>query len=283
MSLKSNTSKDSLNKNLSFLRYPGGKQKHLSYFHELLPISTNIMGNYVEPFVGGGAVFFYVNPKKAILADKNRELINLYRGIKDFPADVWQFYINFPATKTGYYEIRDSPSKNKSLPFHAARTLFLNRTCFKGMWRHNSQGKFNVGYGGQERRWVLNKEDLFEVSKRLTNAVLKCSDFEKIIDSCDAGDFIFLDPPYKPGEKEQTNKHYCAGKFTYEDQQRLAQVLDCATHRGVKWLMTNSCNTEIMEMYEEYNYVFLQRGTSGIPGTLIDNPGEVVIHNLGEG
>ena len=283
MSIEIIISMDNKLNNVSFLRYPGGKQRHLYFFNELLPKSKSIKGNYVEPFVGGGSVFFYMNPNGAILSDKNLELIDLYKGIKEFPDEVWQYYCSFPTTKKAYYQIRDFPTQNIPLSLRAARTLYLNRTCFKGMWRHNSQGKFNVGYGGQDRRWVITQEDLKEISSRLSNVVLKCYDFEKIINSCNRGDFLFLDPPYRPGEKEQIYSHYVSGKFTFNDQKRLARSLRKASNKGVKWLMTNSSNDEIKRMYDGYSCIPLQRGTSGTPGIMTSNPGEIIIHNLTEG
>lgn len=136
----------------NFLRYPGGKQRILNHLIPHLPLPESIKGRFVEPFVGGGAVFFALNPKRALLADINSELIDLYRGLRRYPVKVWEIFQAFPPTKKAYYEIRDSDVDGLDLASRAARTLYLNRTCFKGMWRHNSNGQFNVGYGGQDRR-----------------------------------------------------------------------------------------------------------------------------------
>jgi DNA adenine methylase len=185
-------------KAFSFLRYPGGKQRHLQGFAHLLPNRQQIHRNYVEPFVGGGAVFFSISPNQAILSDINKELIDLYRGVRRFPNKVWEIFNKFEVTRDEYYQVRSWNLENLDLSIRAARLLYLNRTCFKGMWRHNASGVFNVGYGGQDRRWVIHKEDLKTVSNRLKNAKLKHSDFEQVIDNCEEGDFIFLDPPYRP-------------------------------------------------------------------------------------
>ena len=103
-------------------------------------------------------------------------------------------------------------------------TLYLNRTCFKGMWRHASNGKFNVGYGGEDRRWVITHQNIIELSKLLNKIKLKISDFEIILDNVENGDFIFLDPPYKPGKKELNESHYTYSKFTFNDQIRLSKT-----------------------------------------------------------
>jgi DNA adenine methylase len=142
---------------MRFLRYPGGKGKMLNYLINYLPTSNDIIGSYIEPFVGGGSVFLHIKPKKAKIADLNTELINLYKGIKRYPHKVWETFKTFPAGKISYYEIRNDIAEDKPLYYKAARTLYLNRTCFKGMWRHNPQGNFNVGYGGEARRWAIRK------------------------------------------------------------------------------------------------------------------------------
>src|SRR3989304_3169251 len=137
---------------MKFLRYPGGKSKQLYFLATILPQKDEIKGKYIEPFVGGGSVFLYAQPPRAILSDLNAELIDLYKGIRDYPEKVWETFVDFPSGRDAYYKIRDEEYQNKPLYSRAARTLCLNRTCFKGMWRHSPSGNFNVGYGGQERR-----------------------------------------------------------------------------------------------------------------------------------
>lgn len=269
-------------KKIRFIRYPGGKQRFLKHIIPYLPPRKLIKGKFVEPFVGSGAVFFAINPKTAVLADINEELINLYRGIRRYPQKVWEIFRSFPRTKKAYYEVRSTEVNKMDLAFKAARTLYLNRTCFKGMWRHNSNGEFNVGYGGQDRRWVVNKEDLIEVANRLKRAYLKCSDFQKIIDFCKEEDFIFVDPPYRPGEREMIHDHYVSSRFNYYDHKRLAHSLKGASHRGIRWAMTTSSHPDILRLFHG-NYMYpLARGTGKRPGILTDNSGEVLICNYEE-
>jgi len=264
---------------INFIRYPGGKQKLLNYILPLLPTREQIKGRFIEPFVGSGAVFFALNPKRALLADINPELIDLYRGIRHFPSRVWEIYKSFPKTKKAYYEIRAIKVNKKDLAFKAARTLYLNRTCFKGMWRHNSNGEFNVGYGGQDRRWVISLETLKEVSKRLRHVILKCSDFEQTINESKEWDFIFADPPYRPGERELFNSHYIYGKFCFSDYQRLAEALKKASSRNVKWMLTISSHPDILNLFYGYKIVSIPKGTGRKPGILSNNSGEVIIIN----
>lgn len=184
---------------LHFIRYPGGKQRITGQIVPYLPKKPLIKGRFVEPFLGGGAVFFLLEPRRSILADINDELITLYRGIRLNPTEVWDIFKNFASTKEAYYRVRDANVEHQDLAYKAARTLYLNRTCFKGMWRHNAHGRFNVGYGGQLRRWAIDETSLLEVSKRLQNVDLLCSDFQPVIEACGSDDFIFADPPYRPG------------------------------------------------------------------------------------
>ena len=237
------------------MRYPGGKSKLLLSIVDHLPIRSEMQGKYIEPFVGGGSVFLYVQPQNALLSDLNKELIDLYKGIRNYPHKVWQTFASFPSGKEAYYKIRDEASKDqRPLYYRAARTLYLNRTCFKGMWRHNPQGDFNVGYGGEARRWVITHQDIIELSRRFRNAQILHSDFELILDHADDGDFLFLDPPYRPGKKEMLHAHYINGRFSFEDQTRLSNKLKVISNKKrINWLMTNSASPEICELYEDFN------------------------------
>ncbi len=171
-----------------FLRYPGGKRRMLPFLADYVPLAQQIVGRYIEPFLGGGAVFLYLRPDRALLSDLNPELIGLYESIRDNWRAVWTAYSRLPADKSAYNEIRDWKLDELESAVGAARLLYLNRTCFKGMWRHNLNGKFNVGYGGEARRWVISPETLRNVSHSLQNATLRLSDFEPIIDSADDKD-----------------------------------------------------------------------------------------------
>jgi len=264
---------------VTFLRYPGGKQRVLDFLLKYLPPQEAIPRRFVEPFVGGGAVFLAVNPRRALLSDINLELINLYRAIKESPTDVWRAYASFPSTKEGYYEIRDAAPLSGDLASEAARTLFLNRTCFKGMWRHNAEGRFNVGYGGQDRRWILSEDALHEISARLQSVSLMASDFEVVIDACLEGDFIFADPPYRPGARELANDHYLFNQFAFADHKRLARALKAAGDREVRWALTTSAHPEILDLFPDESVVRFRMGTGTRPGQLVKNAREVIIRS----
>lgn len=265
---------------MKFLRYPGGKGRLLSEISLHLPRTATIKGNYIEPFVGGGSIFFYQRPQRAILCDLNQELIELYNGIRLYPHKVWQTFESFPSGRESYYSVRDRDMKKMPLYFRAARTLYLNRTCFKGMWRHNPSGQFNVGYGGEDRRWVINHENLVKIANILRKAEVSCSHYEETISRASKRDFVFLDPPYKPGEKDLLEGHYSNGKFSFDDQKHLAdELIRSSMKRKFRWLMTNSDHPEIRRLYEGFKIIRIKTGTGNMPGILAKNSSEILISN----
>lgn len=261
----------------TFLRYPGGKRRLISFLSGYLPPPQSILGRYIEPFVGGGSIFFYLQPKRAILSDINNELIDLYRGIRKDPEKIWLIYKKMPGGKKGYNKIRKLRHVELDLVHKAARSLYLNRTCFKGMWRHNADGEFNIGYGGQSRRWAISRENLVVASKILRRAQIECSDFETMIEKAQNGDYLFLDPPYRPGEKEQLHAHYVGRKFTYNDHKRLAYCLKMADKRGVTWLLTTSAHYGIAKLFDKFRVHHIPRGTGSKIGALTYDSGEILV------
>lgn len=258
------------------LRYPGSKRPMLEFLGRHLPRPDDIQGRYIEPFVGGGAVYFMLNPRRALLSDINSDLVDLYRGIRSSPTGVWSRYVGFGRRKADYNRIR-AAGPGRLIVDRAARVLYLNRTCFNGMWRHNRDGRFNVGYGGQERRWAIDQATLVEVAGMLRRARLRSCDFEEVIDDSEADDFIFGDPPYRPGELELEHIHYSGERFTYADHQRLAKALRRARRRGVHWALTTSSHPEILALFERNHVARIPRGTGSRPGTRVFGSGEVLV------
>jgi len=237
------------------LRYPGGKRRLLGFLDRFLPARQDIAGRYVEPFLGGGAVFFHLQPATAILSDSNPELIDVYRGIRDDPSGVWRRYRSYKGTKEEYHRLRILKPDRLGLTSRAARSLYLNRTCFKGNWRHNAKGQFNIGYGGQSRRWVITQDCLLAVSNALRHSEIVCCDFESVLSTTKAGDFLFLDPPYQPGKKEPANDHYAWKHFTFSDHERLARALRLCSARGVNWCLTTSSHPDILALFQGFPVV----------------------------
>lgn len=264
------------------VRYPGGKRRHLTSILAYLEPARHAK-RFVEPFVGGGAVFFALTPNEAVLADLNRDLIDLYRGIRSDPKRVWRLYAAYESTREAYYCARSTMRGGLTLEQRAAQTLYLNRTCFRGMWRVNRSGNFNVGYGGEDRRWAITEADFCDVAKLLRNAQLKRSDFRPVIDICSAGDFIYADPPYSPGAREPRHDHYVFSQFTFRNHQRLARSLSNATDRGALWAVTTSSHPDIVGLFPNDHVYPLDRGTGRRPGSIASMPGEVIICNYRQG
>lgn len=265
-----------------FLRYPGGKSRITEFLVARVKSHEAKSRRVVEPFVGGGSFFFALRPTKALLADLNPELIDLYRGIRLDPRAVWARFRSFPSNKRAYYRIRAWDPETLDLASRAARTLYLNRTCFKGMWRHNIKGHFNVGYGGQDRRWVVTLRHMVHLSRLLKIAAIRCVDFEQTIDSCGKSDFVFVDPPYRPGAREMIHDHYRFGKFSFQEQRRLAAALKRASKRGVRWALTTTSHPDVVGLFRGHFIELIPKGPRAQIGQLTRSSGEVFIRNWRE-
>lgn len=268
------------NVQITFLRYAGSKRRLPGYIKEYLQPPNLIPGKYIDPFVGGGGVFLSLDFNKALLSDINRGLMDLYRAIKQDPVGVWSIFEGYPSTKHDYYRIRNDKKVDQlDLIARAARTLYLNRTCFRGWWRYNTQGQFNVGYGGQGRRWAITKDDLITVSRKLTNVTLQDGDFENVINSSQSGDFVFADPPYQPGERGMSHEHYVYSRFGYDSYRRLAETLKSASARGVRWAVTTSSHPDIVSLFPDTDIIDLPKDPFKRLRDDLEGSGEVLIRN----
>jgi len=290
-----------------FLKWAGGKRQLLAQLNNHFPaeLENGLITRYVEPFVGSGAVFFDLflkfEVRDFLIADVNPELILVYQTIqrqvegliKQLDKIERDYLVLSEAERRDfYYQIRSQYNHQRSSINYAkfdstwveraAYMLFLNRTGYNGLFRLNSKGEFNVGYGGQDRRWVISKEGLVQTAKRLSRVCLRCSDFEHIIDACEEGDFVFVDPPYRPAERDMIHDHYRYGKFTFDDHKRLAATLKRASKRGVRWAMTTSAHPEILHLSRQSDITRIARGTGKRIGELKKGSGEVLIRNYEE-
>jgi len=268
-----------LKRRVPFLRYPGGKSRVIDFLVKRISLPDISRRRVVEPFVGSGSFFFAIKPRKALLVDLNPELIDLYRGIRLHPRAVWNRFCRFPSNRQAYYRIRSWDPNGLDLPTRSARTLYLNRTSFKGMWRHNLKGHFNIGYGGQDRRWVLAHRDLLQLSRSLRVATIRCADFEETIDSCGDSDFIFVDPPYRPGARDMVHDHFRFGKFPFGEHVRLVAALKRASKRGARWILTTTSHRDVVDLFRGYVVETLSMGAGRKIGLLTENSGEVLIRS----
>ncbi len=245
-----------------FLKWAGGKRWLSIFYPQIFPTRFN---SYVEPFLGSGAVFFNLRPKSAVLSDVNSELILTFQAIRDNWRAVriaLERHHKKHSTKY-YYEERDCIRRVDHEK--AARFLYLNRTCWNGLYRVNLQGRFNVPKGTKTN--VLLPTDNFEsISVALTHATLKSSDFELIIEDAKRGDFIFVDPPYTVKHNVNGFVKYNERIFTWEDQNRLASAVIRAAKRGVKILVTNADHVAIRELYRDVGRFKQLSRFSGLAG-----------------
>ncbi len=230
----------------TFLKWAGGKNWFVKYHNHRLPKQYN---RYIDPFLGGGSVFFFMEPSNAILSDVNKELISTYKAIQQDWYGV-EKKLKIHAKKHNddyYYKIRKQ--NPRVLTSIAARMIYLNRTCFNGIYRVNRRGGFNVPRGTKDT--VITGLEYFEQrAEILQNADLRCCDFEVIIDEAEADDFLFCDPPYAI-KKETSFVGYTRNLFNWDDQIRLASALQRARERNVKILMTNVNHPSVRALYEK--------------------------------
>lgn len=233
-----------------FLKWPGGKRWFANSYLDIFPKEYN---NYIEPFLGGGSVFFALQPQKGVLADINNELINLYIVMRDKPEQLKRIMLFHQREhcKEYYYQIR-STNYNEKVD-KAARFLYLNRTCFNGMYRVNKMGIFNVPIGTKDN-CIYDIDEFEKYAKSLKNMQIKVWDFEKTIKMAKKGDLIFADPPYVAKENQDSFIKYNDKLFTWDDQKRLCECLFKAHKRGVYVILTNVDTKDIYDMYRECNF-----------------------------
>jgi DNA adenine methylase len=244
-----------------FLKWAGGKRWLAS--SSLLPIPDQFE-RYLEPFVGGGAVFFQLSPDQSILSDINPELINLYRVIRDTPEALETLMVEHQAkhSRDHYYQIRaEVPAGTIE---QAARTLYLNRTCWNGLYRVNLQGEFNVPIG-TKTTVIMEGESFSALSDALQGAKILCQDFEATLASAEDGDFVFVDPPYTVKHNLNGFLKYNEKIFGWSDQVRLHDAVVAAADRGASVVVTNADHESVRELYSDFTYRQLGR-TSVLAG-----------------
>ncbi len=236
------------------LKWAGGKRQLIPQMDKYFPKEFN---NYIEPFVGGGAIFFYLLPKNAILIDVNQELINVYRVIKENVSELIISLKKHINEKEYYYKIRNidrnlEEFKKWSDIEKASRTIYLNRCCYNGLYRVNSKGQFNVPFGKYKNPNFCDEKNLRAVNMVLQNVKIIHDSFERCLDFANEKTFIYLDPPYFPLSKTASFTSYTKEDFTKVDQIKLKGLVDKLTERGCKVMLSNSNNEFILNLYEDY-------------------------------
>ena len=207
------------------------------------------MGKYFEPFLGGAAVFFHLNHPQSFLSDTNRELVELYQVVKQEVEGLIEVLQIHKYERTYYYGVRSQNPLTLTPVQRAARLIYLNKTCFNGLYRVNSKGQFNVPFGRYKNPNICDPEGLRAASKALRQADISIGDFESILGKAEKGDFVYFDPPYHPMTKTSSFTSYTAGNFGEPEQRRLAEVYARLAERGCYVMLSNSDTPLIRELY----------------------------------
>ena len=241
-----------------FLKWVGGKRQLMPSIVEHLPENIKNL-NYSEPFIGGGAVLLHLQPKNAIINDFNEELVNVYNVIKNNLSELIADLKKHDNNADYFYEIRGldrTEQFNDLTPVQrASRIIFLNKTCFNGLYRVNNAGEFNAPFGRYKNPNIVNEPTLKAVNKYLNtnNIIIRSGDYATVLEELDNRSFVYLDPPYHPISESSNFTGYVQGGWNIFDQARLRDACNELTERGIKFLLSNSSSPQIRDLYENYN------------------------------
>jgi DNA adenine methylase len=246
------------------IKWAGGKRHIASIIESHLPGDWDA-GTYYEPFIGGAAIYLYLQPKKAQLSDVNEKLIGFYNNVKTDSTELikkiqltaQKFDLSAPEEKLGtYLKFREEFNKSAVDSLSTSALFFtLNKLCFNGLYRENSTGSFNVPFGKKTKFPEFDEADFSEVSKLLQNAKIRVSDFESALKSAKSGDFVYLDPPYIPVDATSSFTAYSSGGFGLDAQELLANTMRDLESRGVRAMLSNSSTPITKKIYKGFRFV----------------------------
>lgn len=238
------------------VKWAGGKTQMLG---NLLPKVPASYGRYIEPFIGGGAMFFALNPDDAVIADRNPELINMYKQVADHVDEVIFYLQKYENTQEMFYSVRALEWQELSGSEAAARTIYLNKTCYNGLYRVNKKGQFNVPFGKYKSPNFCDTEALYAASEVLKKANIVCGDYLSVLkEYAKPGDFIFLDPPYVPVSEHADFKRYTKEQFYEKDHVVLAKEVLRLRDLGCHVILTNSNHPLVHELYKPFHIEVVQ-------------------------
>lgn len=238
------------------LKWAGGKTQMLD---SILPRFPDSYGKYIEPFFGGGAVFFALQPDNAVIADSNPELINLYSTVANNVDAVIDELRKFTNTEEMFYDVRSQDWESLSPVEAAARTIYLNKTCFNGLYRVNKKGQFNVPFGKYKNPKILDEDNLRAASSLLSKARIVCCDYSEVLENLTCpNDLIFLDPPYVPISEYSDFKRYTKEQFYLADHEKLAKTYSALSDKGCHVFLTNSNHSIVQNLYSGFKYEVIQ-------------------------
>lgn len=231
------------------IKWAGGKRQMIDRYREFFPEGFKA---YHEPFFGGGAVFFHLIPPVSYLSDSNEELINMYLVIQNKVDQLIEDLSRHQNHREYYYQIRALDVKTLTDVQRASRLIYLNKTCFNGLYRVNRKGEFNVPFGSYKRPRFIDVELLLAANRVLQRAVLMAGDFEMVLENACPGDFVYLDPPYYPLSRTANFTDFTDQSFTARDHERLARIFDQLARRGCLVMLSNSDTPFVRELFGEY-------------------------------
>lgn len=273
-----------------FLKWAGGKRQLLTEIKKYLPKITSST-TYYEPFLGGGAVLFHIQPSKAVVNDINSEVINVYRVIKEDVNGLIEHLKTHKNEAEYYYHIRGFDRKADfdmlSELEKASRIIYLNKTCYNGLFRVNSQGQFNVPFGRYKKPQIVNEVTLRAISNYLNqnDVTILNIDFWDVVSNIGKNDFVYLDPPYDPVSDSASFTGYTLYGFDREEQKRLKRLCDTLHSKGCKFLLSNSATPFIKSLYAEADYEIIIVKASRNINSRASGRGkidEVLVRNYGE-
>jgi len=233
----------------SFLKWAGGKTR---YADQLVALAPSFEGRYIEPFMGSSAVFFELGPNEASLSDANHELIVCFKQVVHDPEKIMALLDEMPNNRDFYNELRARDVSEMPDAERAARVIYLNKTGFRGLWRVNRKGMFNVPYGAYDRPYY-NRKTLLSAAGALRGVEIQCRDFAEALKEARAGDWVYLDPPYIPLGGWADFKRYTPEQFGEGDHRRLAEAMSEAVGRGVHVTLSNSETPLTREIFKDFN------------------------------
>ena len=244
------------------VKWVGGKRQILDQIMKHVPKEVS---TYYEPFLGGGAVLFELQPRKAVVNDVNSELVNLYQVIRDNVEELIEDLNRYKNEEECFYRIReldrDKEIYDSLTPTQrASRVIYLNKTCYNGLFRVNKAGEFNTPFGYYKNPNIVNDITLRAVSSYFNHAQITftCQDFEEVVKKARKGSFVYLDPPYDPVSDTASFTGYDKGGFDRDEQIRLKKVCDKLNGKGIKFLLSNSATDFIKDLYREYKIEIIQ-------------------------
>jgi len=243
----------------SFLRWAGSKRFLLKHFIDVLPPR---FGTYREPFLGSGALYFLLRPKKAVLSDTCRDLVETFEAVEDNVDAILHYLAPLKPVKELYYNIRNNRSKKRHE--YAAEFIYLNKTCWNGLYRVNAAGAFNVPFGRVKANPIVDADNLKACAAALASSgtSLEVCDFEENLNDAKPGDLVYLDPPYVTGHNNNGFIAYNEVLFSWDDQVRLAKSAQKLAKKGVHVIVSNANHNEVIKLYPKFNVKHFDRNST---------------------